>query len=127
MPITYCLLLFLLCILLHACNARTFPASDNNDLDKKLHISIKNGDQNKVSVAENLTENSQSNEVGAADETDSDSIQESNEPKESSDAVLKESAVVSVSWRVPHNKRGEQHPGFNLDYSPPKTHPPSHN
>ena len=34
---------------------------------------------------------------------------------------------VSVSWRVPHKKRGEKQPGFNLDYSPPKTHPPSHN
>jgi hypothetical protein len=28
---------------------------------------------------------------------------------------------------VPQKKRGERHPGFNLDYSPPKTHPPSHN
>lgn len=34
---------------------------------------------------------------------------------------------ISVSWRVPHKKRGEKQPGFNLDYSPPKTHPPSHN
>ncbi|XP_061996001.1 root meristem growth factor 10 [Rosa rugosa] len=35
---------------------------------------------------------------------------------------------VSVSWRVPRNKRGiQKQPGFNLDYSPPKTHPPSHN
>ena len=36
-------------------------------------------------------------------------------------------SVVSVSWRVPNKKRGEKQPGFNLDYSPPKTHPPSHN
>ncbi|KAL2511464.1 Uncharacterized protein Adt_17064 [Abeliophyllum distichum] len=35
--------------------------------------------------------------------------------------------AVSVSWRVPHKKRGEEEPGFNLDYLPPKTHPPSHN
>lgn len=35
---------------------------------------------------------------------------------------------VSVSWRVPQKKRGiQRQPGFNLDYSPPKTHPPSHN
>lgn len=33
----------------------------------------------------------------------------------------------SMTWRVPHKKRGEKQPGFNLDYSPPKTHPPSHN
>lgn len=36
-------------------------------------------------------------------------------------------SLVSVSWRVPRNKRGDKHPGFNSDYSPPKTHPPSHN
>ncbi|PIN06480.1 hypothetical protein CDL12_20960 [Handroanthus impetiginosus] len=32
-----------------------------------------------------------------------------------------------VSWRMPHKKRGKQEPGFNLDYLPPKTHPPVHN
>lgn len=40
-------------------------------------------------------------------------------------------SLVSVSWRVPHNKnkkRSQKHiPWFTLDYSPPKTHPPSHN
>ncbi|KAL7604692.1 uncharacterized protein LOC111921377 [Lactuca sativa] len=35
---------------------------------------------------------------------------------------------TSVTFRVPpRNKRIHQQPGFNLDYSPPKTHPPSHN
>lgn len=37
------------------------------------------------------------------------------------------SSSSSVSWRVPHKKNGEKNPGFNVDYSPPKTHPPSHN
>lgn len=46
--------------------------------------------------------------------------------KNSVDAVQKKSPG-SVSWRVPHKKRGEHQPGFNLDYSPPKTHPPHHN
>ncbi|KAI3787443.1 hypothetical protein L1987_41913 [Smallanthus sonchifolius] len=34
----------------------------------------------------------------------------------------------SITFRVPL-KHGQIHqqPGFNLDYSPPKTHPPSHN
>ncbi len=36
-------------------------------------------------------------------------------------------SLASVSWSVPHKKRSEKNPGFNLDYSPPKTHPPSHN
>lgn len=35
--------------------------------------------------------------------------------------------AVSVSWRVPHKKRGEEEPGFTLDYLPPKTHPPHNN
>jgi len=45
-------------------------------------------------------------------------------------AGLQTKSHVSVSsLRVPHNKKkhSEKHPGFNLDYSPPKTHPPSHN
>jgi len=42
------------------------------------------------------------------------------------DAVQTES-LVSVSWHVPHKEHSEKNPGFNLDYSPPKTHPPSHN
>lgn len=35
----------------------------------------------------------------------------------------------SVSWKVPQKKRGEEEPiaGFNLDYLPPRTHPPVHN
>ncbi|KAG8486375.1 hypothetical protein CXB51_019822 [Gossypium anomalum] len=39
----------------------------------------------------------------------------------------KKNPSVAVSWRVPHKKHGEKNPGFNLDYSPPKTHPPHHN
>ncbi|KAG6432340.1 hypothetical protein SASPL_103916 [Salvia splendens] len=30
-------------------------------------------------------------------------------------------------WRVLHPKKGEAVPGFNMDYLPPKTHPPVHN
>jgi hypothetical protein len=38
-------------------------------------------------------------------------------------------SLVSVSYQVPRNrnKRAMKHPGLNSDYSPPKTHPPSHN
>lgn len=42
-------------------------------------------------------------------------------------AVRTDQTVASVSWSVPHKKRGEKQPGFNLDYAPPKTHPPHHN
>ncbi|GMH00607.1 hypothetical protein Nepgr_002446 [Nepenthes gracilis] len=34
---------------------------------------------------------------------------------------------VKVRWRVPHKKRSVPQPDFNLDYAPPKVHPPSHN
>lgn len=34
----------------------------------------------------------------------------------------------SVTWKLPKKKQGEkQQPGFNLDYAPPKVHPPHHN
>jgi hypothetical protein len=41
--------------------------------------------------------------------------------------LQKKSQVSVSSLRVPHKKHSEKHLGFNLDYSPPKTHPPSHN
>lgn len=45
-----------------------------------------------------------------------------------SGAHLQAESVDSVAWCVPHKKRGhQQQPGFNLDYAPPKTHPPVHN
>ncbi|KAH7687697.1 hypothetical protein IHE45_04G182700 [Dioscorea alata] len=47
-------------------------------------------------------------------------------------AVLVSGAVriqshVSVSWHVPRMEKHRGHPGFNVDYAGPKTHPPSHN
>lgn len=38
-------------------------------------------------------------------------------------------SFVTVSWRIPpRGKHEDDHqPGFDMDYSPPKTHPPSHN
>ncbi|GLT75642.1 hypothetical protein SLA2020_473480 [Shorea laevis] len=45
-----------------------------------------------------------------------------------SSSQITESPLGSVSWRVPHDEEhDEQNPGFNMDYSSPKTHPPSHN
>lgn len=41
--------------------------------------------------------------------------------------VAKKQSVSSIDWSVPHMKKGEEQPGFNVDYSPPKTHPPVHN
>ena len=47
-------------------------------------------------------------------------------PSTASAAVGSE-RLVSVSWRVPHKKRGEKQPVFDMDYSQPKKHPPSPN
>ncbi|XP_010544620.1 PREDICTED: uncharacterized protein LOC104817222 [Tarenaya hassleriana] len=46
----------------------------------------------------------------------------------SSDATAS-SKRVSRPWKVPQKKKGprEEHPGFNLDYMQPSTHPPHHN
>lgn len=46
---------------------------------------------------------------------------------ESDDHDLDGESVDSVRWQMPHRKKGEPEPRFNLDYLPPKTHPPSHN
>ncbi|XP_011017459.1 PREDICTED: uncharacterized protein LOC105120782 [Populus euphratica] len=137
-------LLSLLCLSLHACNAR--PLADiNNDPEKKFHIIPYQNDQKEISVATVPTvESSSSNEFGAAKKDSiaktqlGDSAQKLKDSKakqklDSVDEIEKNSGAVkkespfSVSWRVPQKKRGERHPGFHLDYSPPKTHPPSHN
>lgn len=41
--------------------------------------------------------------------------------------AVEKGSAGSYSWSVPRQKDGDKHPGFNLDYSAPKTHPPSHN
>ncbi|KAK6240026.1 hypothetical protein QUC31_005495 [Theobroma cacao] len=138
MSITSCFLLFLLCLSVHASSARRLGAVDNKRLEKKLHFSIKKNTSVVVQV-----KSTSSKELGSIKE---DSIEEShadddtqkldaaadanhkdNEREKTSGAVQTNKSNVSVSWRVPHRKHGEKNPGFNLDYSPPKTHPPSHN
>ena len=44
-----------------------------------------------------------------------------------SDHVVQKGSLGSFSWTVPRTKNSDKHPGFNLDYAPPKIHPPSHN
>ncbi|KAK8631014.1 hypothetical protein V6N13_079781 [Hibiscus sabdariffa] len=111
MSITSCFLLFLVCLSLHASSARRLRKAYNtkNTLEKKLHFPIKS-DTNTVGVVE-----AKSHAKGDAGDT-----------QEQEDGVVNHKSVVSVSWRVPHEKRGGKHPGFNVDYSLPKTHPPSH-
>ncbi|GMI73568.1 hypothetical protein HRI_001026100 [Hibiscus trionum] len=99
MSITSCFLIFLLCLSLHASGARRLRKVYTPE--NKLHFPIKTDTKN----------GSRKNTVAAVEE----------------DGGVNHKSVVSVSWRVPHDKRGGgKHPGFNLDYSLPKTHPPSH-
>lgn len=40
--------------------------------------------------------------------------------------VVQAESLGTVSWRVPRHTH-KLHPGFNIDYAAPRTHPPSHN
>lgn len=40
--------------------------------------------------------------------------------------VVQISSLVKVSWHM-HRKGRKVHPGFDVDYMGPRTHPPSHN
>lgn len=40
--------------------------------------------------------------------------------------VVRSESLVTVSWKIPHEKQAGD-PRFDLDYAPPRTHPPSHN
>ncbi|XP_071697385.1 uncharacterized protein [Rutidosis leptorrhynchoides] len=57
-----------------------------------------------------------------------DMIKDAKLGKANEDPAHRQNQPKFVTFRVPpKNKRIHQQPGFNLDYSPPKTHPPSHN
>ncbi|CAK7347868.1 unnamed protein product [Dovyalis caffra] len=128
-------------------NGVLWPLADiDKKLERKFHIISNQNNQKEISVTtEPKVKSSSSNELGVAKEDHSiaktdqldDNAQKLKDskakPKLTTDVKVKNSgaakkeSLVSVSWRVPQKKRGERHPGFNLDYSPPKTHPPSHN
>ncbi|XP_040993700.1 uncharacterized protein LOC121240345 [Juglans microcarpa x Juglans regia] len=146
MSATSCLLLFLLCVSMHACNARgrhLIRAVDKK-LEKKRHFSFRNdektGSDEISAVSKVKPSSSKQHEMGRR-ESIAGILSSENTPKQNetrsgpkipkvegktSGAVQTES-LESVSWHVPHKKRSGKDPGFNLDYSPPKTHPPSHN
>ncbi|XP_017625852.1 root meristem growth factor 10 [Gossypium arboreum] len=138
-----CFLLLLLCLSLQVCSARRLVVvvSKHHKIDNILHFSIKNdmkNDRKNNSVPVLQAKSSSSKELRSMKE---ESIEEShgyNVTQKLEDAKVKNQKTivenekkknpsVAVSWRVPHKKHGEKNPGFNLDYSPPKTHPPHHN
>ncbi|KAL6981742.1 hypothetical protein U1Q18_023364 [Sarracenia purpurea var. burkii] len=150
MSVSSPLLLFLLCISFHACNARGFGAIGNDDPEKKFLLPNKN-DEKVVSpvrrsvVAPKFKTSLSSTELGAVngginakksrvDEDDDEKDDQNPKVSKPKELIKGQGAkisggVPSVSWRLPRRKRGgaEQQPEFNQDYSPPKTHPPVHN
>ncbi|KAF5744297.1 hypothetical protein HS088_TW08G00897 [Tripterygium wilfordii] len=139
MSIKCCLLLVLLLSLsLHVCCARKLGPLNNKKLEKKSYASSninKNEDVEKgfdykispTSKMETFSSNDYDDEVKATKLSDNhEEIM-----KEPYSKLLKdqddEKRSSSSSWRVPHQRSRDKLPGFNVDYSPPKTHPPSHN
>ncbi|XP_020235897.1 uncharacterized protein LOC109815556 [Cajanus cajan] len=135
MSTAYLVLLFFLCISLHACCARHLSPL-NKKLEEKSRFSIKSDEKNGFeSSPKQLNE-------GNNNKTETRLVGDSEKPRNrrsynhrvhkaaigKASGALKKS-LVTVSWHVPHNnkKPRQKHPGFDLDYSPPKTHPPHHN
>ncbi|KAK7390181.1 hypothetical protein VNO78_25480 [Psophocarpus tetragonolobus] len=125
-------LLFFLCISLHACYARHLGPL-NKKPGEKSHFSIKSSEKNGFdSSPKRLNEGHNKTETHLVGDSEKPRNRRSTNHrvhKSSENASgASQKSHVSVSWRVPHNKKPRQkHPGFDLDYSPPKTHPPHHN
>ncbi|KAJ9539048.1 hypothetical protein OSB04_031781 [Centaurea solstitialis] len=139
-----CLLVFLLC-LSHESNGRHLSSVDEHakDDNSKLlpHSTIKGFKNDPLTVHTDL--NLKANEmetIGAHNDNHKQTDCKSHEKKDmikgqkvKEDVVhghhhQRPQSLATVTFRVPpKNKRVHQQPGFNLDYSPPKTHPPSHN
>ncbi|KAL0464624.1 UNVERIFIED_CONTAM: hypothetical protein Slati_0350000 [Sesamum latifolium] len=131
-----CLVLVVLCFSLNACHGRSLgvvkdekaaagkefqhSVTKKNDKVESARVSIQPGEM-KSSLPDASKNAMRFEEIKVTSE--------SNEPGKWIQAKRQSTAhnESSQSWRVPHKKRGEQEPGFNLDYLPPKTHPPVHN
>ncbi|KAJ7962121.1 Synaptonemal complex protein like [Quillaja saponaria] len=142
-----------MCISLHACNAtaRHLCSAFDKNLHKEINFSIKIGeikgfnslskqhgvkhrDHNNNEDITHRLQLANANEKMIEDTKSTKAVHNRAKKvdgiKRSTSGALKSShdqSLVSVSWRVPYQKPGEKNPAFNLDYSPPKTHPPSHN
>ncbi|XAR54148.1 hypothetical protein NMG60_11029163 [Bertholletia excelsa] len=131
MSLTYSLLLFLLCLPLHACNAR--PLGVIGDKLEKRFLLPKNDEKlSPVKIPVALKPSSSSRVVGGdlkliGSKAKKLKAPEAKKPKDHETKISGASQTYelpsSVSWNMPHGKRGEEHPGFDLDYLPPRTHP----
>ncbi|KAK9910867.1 hypothetical protein M0R45_034806 [Rubus argutus] len=151
------LFLLLCSLSMHACDARSLAVVDRNKPSNKFHFTNKrtNADSTVVPKVESFSSSKPVLEVTKGSEITVDEteigITKEGSPQQYHTKVTKMKSIssrkmkgsastatgqttassdqqVSVSWLVPRKKRGiRKQPGFNLDYSPPKTHPPSHN
>ncbi|KAD3069227.1 hypothetical protein E3N88_37107 [Mikania micrantha] len=146
-----CVFVFLL-YLSHEINGRHLSTIDDHSMDDKAkllsHSTIKLGfgnDQLTIHDDLNLKSftakvNDQTNNFGSEHYKQTDSCGSKNKKDMIKDLKLKKFKEIvrhhhchhhrpkSIIFQVPSkNKQVHQQPGFNLDYSPPKTHPPSHN
>ncbi|CAL5381463.1 unnamed protein product [Camellia sinensis] len=115
-----------------ACSARHLGEIGKDD--KKFLLPNKNDE--KVSPVKTLDEpkfkQALSNQLVGEDMVKQSRVGKDDHPKPISSMAKELEAQtgeshVYVSWHLPHKKQGEPQPGFNLDYEPPKTHPPVHN
>ncbi|XP_054780037.1 root meristem growth factor 10 [Prosopis cineraria] len=143
------LLLLFLCFSFQTCNGRRLTSFSNKNIEEKSHFLLKNGSKESViavSPKQLITQRNGSEEEERKT-TEIMVAEAENKPKLNTRRTRKirvlkvvkgktgsvsssktHESHVSVSWSVPpKKKRGYKNPGFNLDYSPPKTHPPSHN
>ncbi|KAI3681551.1 hypothetical protein L6452_36350 [Arctium lappa] len=147
-----CILVFLLC-LSHECNGRRLRSIDDHGKDDNpklpTHSTIKGFENDLLTVHTDLNLKTNVKRKGQTitvhddhhKQTDCKSQNKKDITKDQKTKKVREELVhrhrhhhqhpkslVTVTFRVPQkNKRVHQQPGFNLDYSPPKTHPPSHN
>ncbi|XP_057458203.1 uncharacterized protein LOC130748965 [Lotus japonicus] len=133
MSSTAYLLLLFLCISLHACNARRIGPLDKK-MEKKHHFSTKSDEKIEFDSSPKQLNDEGNGNVGArlvADSMKPKSRRSTHQIvlKGKASGSLRTESLASVSWRVPHHKKHSQKQlvQFDVDYEPPKTHPPSHN
>nr|DAD18544.1 TPA_asm: hypothetical protein HUJ06_020007 [Nelumbo nucifera] len=125
----------IICFTVHACKARHFQVVDKES-DAQDHLSGKDlraGQQ--VKVPENKSHHSgggascSSYQRRPKQDPDHQAlINNVNGKPGKASGGARNNSLVSVSWRVPHHyQKHGKHPGFDIDYTPPKTRPPSHN
>ncbi|CAI9263991.1 unnamed protein product [Lactuca saligna] len=144
-----CILILFLC-LSHECTGR-HPSSDSLAMDDNAKLlsdsTIKSFENDLLTVPDHLNLKMTKKRKDHSCKVDNDHHMKTDSKSQNRKVVNKDQMLkkvqeeqvrprhqhhpkshTTVIFRIPpRNKRIHQQPGFNLDYSPPKTHPPSHN